>query len=399
MDVFEDAGRKATSDNAQPHTRIAGFAVMAASSQSQEDYAFSSGLRTLDTSSTFEQDMTCDTVLWIASVSKLMTAVAALSCVERGLISLDEDVTRVLPDLKDRGILEGFDGDGKPKIRLRKNIATLRQFLSHTSGMGYDIMIPSLAQWQGGKPLAFCGSFEIGFSKLPFLYEPGESWAYSASYDWAGKIVERLTGGTLGQYLSKIMWEPLDMKSTTFHLEGRPDLLTRLATLTNRTEDGVLMTIPDIYARPAKDESGGAGVFSTASDILKLLKSLLRKDATVLKPETTELLFTPQLKPCSVEVLETKLRTPETRLGVTAAITSHVPLNHSLAGLLALSDTDTGRKKYSVQWGGLPNLSWWIDPNGDRCGVYVSQMLPKYDQPTIDLKLQFESAVYRNWEA
>lgn len=144
----------------------------------QEDYAFSSGLRTLDSLSDSDPNMTCDTVLWIASVSKLMTAVAALSCVERGLISLDEDVTRVLPELKDRGILEGFDSEGKPILRARKNIVTLRygvsirrlddsvntslcyrQFLSHTSGMGYDIMVPLLAEWQGGKPLAFQGTF------------------------------------------------------------------------------------------------------------------------------------------------------------------------------------------------------------------------------------------------
>lgn len=183
-------------------------------------------------------------------------------------------------------------------------------------------------------------------------------------FDWKSMLtrlinqIERLTGCTLGQYLSKIMWEPLGMKSTTFHLEDRPDLLIRLATLSNRTESGGLTSIPDMYARPAKDDSGGAGVFSTASDILRLLKSLLKKDGKVLKPETTELIFTPQLKPCSVEALETKLRTPETRLGVTAAIATQVPLNHSLSGLLALSDTDTGRKKHSLQWGGLPNLSW-----------------------------------------
>jgi CubicO group peptidase (beta-lactamase class C family) len=154
------------------------------------------------------------------------------------------------------------------------------------------------------------------------------------------------------------MWEPLAMSSTTFHLEQRPDLLDRLANLTNRTEDGVLMAVPDMYAQPAKDDSGGAGVFSTTSDILKLLKSLLRKDDSLLKRETKELLFKPQLKPALVEVLETRLRTPETRLGVTAAIASHVPLNHSVIGLLATSDTDTGRKHHSVQWGGLPNLSW-----------------------------------------
>ena len=154
------------------------------------------------------------------------------------------------------------------------------------------------------------------------------------------------------------MWEPVKMSSTTFRLEDRPDLVDRLASLSYRTEDGGLATMPHIYERLAKDDSGGAGVFSTASDILKLLKSLLRKDGKVIKPETTNLLFTPQLGQGSIQALEERLRNPATKLGVTFGLEDDIALNHGLGGLLVLSDIDTGRKKNSLQWGGLPNLAW-----------------------------------------
>lgn len=120
----------------------------------QADYAFSSGLRTLDPSSPSDRNMTCDTVLWVASVSKLMTAVAALSCVEHDLISLDEDVTSVLPELKDRGILEGIDSEGKPILRPRKNMVTLRyraclQMRAHSTDISLSQTLVKPYQWYG----------------------------------------------------------------------------------------------------------------------------------------------------------------------------------------------------------------------------------------------------------
>jgi len=72
-----------------------------------------------------------ETTFWLLSATKLMTAVAALQCIERGLISLDEDITRVLPEWKDPNLLEGFEpGSGKPILRKAKNKLTLRYISS-----------------------------------------------------------------------------------------------------------------------------------------------------------------------------------------------------------------------------------------------------------------------------
>jgi CubicO group peptidase (beta-lactamase class C family) len=89
-----------------------------------------------------------DSTFWIASCTKLMTTVAALQCVEKGLFTLDEDVTRILPEWKDADILTGFDDEGKPKLVKAKNTITLRKLLSHSSGMGYDLMDPNLIKWR-----------------------------------------------------------------------------------------------------------------------------------------------------------------------------------------------------------------------------------------------------------
>ena len=92
----------------------------------EDDYSFAAGVRSLDSAPESTQHMDCDTVLWIASVSKLMTSVAAMSCVERGLVTLDEDISRVLPELKDIKILYSFDNLGKPVLQPSQNTITLR---------------------------------------------------------------------------------------------------------------------------------------------------------------------------------------------------------------------------------------------------------------------------------
>jgi CubicO group peptidase (beta-lactamase class C family) len=89
-----------------------------------------------------------DTVMWLASCSKLVTAVAALQCVERGLFTLDDaaDVDRLLPEWKALDVLTGFSEDGKPLLQPAKEKITLRRLLTHTSGIAYDFMNPSLTQ-------------------------------------------------------------------------------------------------------------------------------------------------------------------------------------------------------------------------------------------------------------
>ena len=89
-------------------------------------------------------DMKDDTLVWIASCTKLMTTVAAMQCVEKGLFTLDEDISRILPEWKSPDILTGFEKTGEPTLRKATKIITVRQLMSHSSGMGYDMLNPQL---------------------------------------------------------------------------------------------------------------------------------------------------------------------------------------------------------------------------------------------------------------
>src|SRR6266536_4245355 len=87
--------------------------------------------------------------MWVASCTKLMTTIAALQCVEKGLFTLDEDVSRIVSELKDPEIITGFDeASGKPKLVKAKNTITLRRMLMHSSGLTYDMMNPDLMKWR-----------------------------------------------------------------------------------------------------------------------------------------------------------------------------------------------------------------------------------------------------------
>lgn len=146
------------------------------------------------------------------------------------------------------------------------------------------------------------------------------------------------------------------MHSTTFHVEDRPDLATRLATVSNRTEDALLTVNQPLYARPARDDSGGAGAYSTPADLIKFLYAVLCADPRLLRAETFDEMFRPQLE--DSKYLENTLGDPAYRLGVTTSLPEGVSINFGLGGLLCLSDLDTGRKGGSMQWGGYPNLAW-----------------------------------------
>lgn len=129
---------------------------------------------------------------------------------ENGTISLDDDVTDLLPTLKRQRILKGFKTDGEPILEDRTSPITLRHLLTHSAGTGYDFSNEVLRRVQSflGEHLSSKPTIEQRFH-LPLLFEPGGSWNYGCAIDWAGKLVEVLTGLKLEMYMSKYIWQPL----------------------------------------------------------------------------------------------------------------------------------------------------------------------------------------------
>lgn len=182
---------------------------------------------------------------WIASCIKLMTTIAALQFIERGLFSLDssDDVKRLIPELTiSKDLITGIDESGSPIIEKTTTDLTLRHLLTHTSGIGYDACSPLLQYWRqsrGEELQSFCGEVIKGYL-TPFLFTPGSSWKYGTGLDWAGLMVERANRGKkLGQYMKENIWDPFNMTPTIFNLAENKSVRERLVDMFTRLLEGV----------------------------------------------------------------------------------------------------------------------------------------------------------------
>ena len=159
-------------------------------------------------------DMTPDTVVWIASMTKSVTGAAAMQLVERGKLSLDGPAKAVIPALGEVGVLDGFDANGKPKTRKARRDITLRHLLTHTAGFGYDIWSPEIAKYMEAMEVPGVISCQNKALTTPLLFDPGERWFYGINIDFAGKMVEAVSGQKLGKYMQDNHFGPLGMDST-----------------------------------------------------------------------------------------------------------------------------------------------------------------------------------------
>ncbi|KIW69789.1 hypothetical protein PV04_02121 [Phialophora macrospora] len=371
--------------------KIVGAVVVAADASGNILHCDAKGATSVDPKTA--KPMSEDTTFWIASCTKLLTTVCALQNVEQGKLILDDDVSGILPEWTSPDILTGWD-NGQPRFKKATKKITLRQLLTHSSGMGYDFLSPELAKWrewrgEGVRP----GGGDITIQYFaPLLYEPGENWAYSVSIDWAGKMVERVNGGiSLGDYMEKNIFEPLGMSSTGFRPEKNEKISRNLCPTTKRTPEGDFVPTEPYAIQNPKDDLGGGGLYSAAPDYVKVLISLLRNDGKLLRPETVKSMFSPQLSDDShlTATVNEPLAGPMFRSGVDSAA-----WNFGLGGILNMEDVDGVCKKGTLTWGGLPNLFWWIDPAAGNCGMYASQLIPPGDAESMALALAYRKNIF-----
>ncbi|KAJ4372900.1 hypothetical protein N0V83_003191 [Neocucurbitaria cava] len=391
VSAFEDAIKRAvTADSGR---LLAGVTLAAAGSRGRDepseprDYLAAYGTLQPDPASPTVSNAT---VMWLASCSKLVTAIATLQCVERGLFTLDdpEDADRLLPEWRNPEILTGWTDDDSPILQPAKEKITLRKLLTHTSGVAYDFMHPTLLRWRqsrGEGPLSMQAPITEGFA-TPLVFEPGSGFAYGGGLDLAGLMVARSNGCTLEVYMRRNVFDVLGMDDTSFYLEHN-DIRKRLMPMTCRaTPDGPLVDGYGSYVAldatvSPRDEYGGAGLYGTAQDYLKLLKSVLRNDGQLLKSESIEQLF----KPCLSHATQASLHQTLSDAMAASIMIPGEPLvgthgagewSHALGGIVALQDSDQGLKAGCMRWGGAPNLKWWMDKKGGTCGMFATQLFP-----------------------
>ncbi len=341
--------------------------------------------------------MTANSVFWIASMTKAVTAAAGMQLVEQGKLSLDEPIGKVLPDLASPQVLEGFDAKGEPKLRPAKKPITLRQLMTHTAGFAYDMWNGDMVAYleKTGTPgITTCQNAAL---KTPLMTDPGTRWEYGTNIDFVGKAVEAVSGKRLDAYLRDHMFTPLGMNDTGFKISDA--MRKHLVGMHARGEDGALATIPFELEQAPEFHMGGGGLYGTAADYIKFTQMILNKGRgngnQLLKPETVA-----QMGQNNIGDL--------TMGKMTAAIgwaTNDVDLypdivkKWGLSFLINTAKTSEGRSAGSLAWAGLANTYFWIDPARNVTGVILMQLLPFADKKCLEAFAGFERGVYAGLDA
>jgi methyl acetate hydrolase len=343
-------------------------------------------------------DMTADSVFWIASMTKALTATAAMQLVEQGKLQLDEPISKVLPELAAPQVLEGFDDKGQPKLRPAKRPITLRQLLTHTAGFTYDLWDADTAQYVKAANLPGIISCKNAALTTPLAFDPGDRWEYGINIDFAGKAVEAVSGQRLNVYLREHIFQPLGMKDTDFVIG--PDQKKRLVTVHARKPDGGLDPIE--FGVPQEPEffMGGGGLYGTGRDYLAFLQMLMHggefNGARLLRPETVAQMSKNNIGDVNISrvVLKTTAppSTPDVDMG---QLFPGQDIKWGLSFLINPQEGPAGRSGGSLSWAGLANTYFWVDPSKHVAGVILTQILPFVDPRVLSLYGKFESGVYK----
>lgn len=231
-----------------------------------------------------------DTIFRIASMTKPVTAAAAMVLVEEGELGLEDPVDPWLPELSDPRVLTSLGGPLDDTVPAERPI-TLRHLLALEPGIGAIMVFPprhpiQFAMSEAGVapgPSIFSGTpeeFMASIGSLPLVHQPGEGWLYHTGLDIAGVLVARAAGTSLDDFMAERIFEPLGMTDTGFFVPA--DKLDRLATAYHRNEEGELVVWDEArggeFASAPAFQSGGAGLASTADDYLAFARMMLNED-------------------------------------------------------------------------------------------------------------------------
>lgn len=358
-------------------------------------YAGARGVRDLGAKEA--EPFTLDTVCAMFSTTKAVGSTACLQLAEAGLLDLDAPAENYVPRLGAVQVVEGIAEGGEPRLRPPKRAVTTRHLLTHTSGFGYDTfneVYRRLRKATGRPPVtqATWASLET-----PLLFDPGEDWAYGSGIDWAGMVVEAITGKRLGAVLEANIFRPLEMHSTAFTMT--PGMRKRRATMHTRKGDGSLSPNPDFELPQAPElHMAGHGLYGTALDYASFIRMWLNDGAgpggaRVLRPETVAVAARNHLPPGMVIK---PLRGVNQRLANDFEFFPGVPKSWSLGFMVNEAAAPTGRAAGSLAWAGLANLYYWIDRTRGVGGIWATQIFPFGDKGSMDGFLAFERTIYRH---
>ncbi|MDL2399887.1 serine hydrolase domain-containing protein [Rhizobium mayense] len=364
-------GVNAAIDSALANKRLVGTVVLIARN-GELVYSRAAGLADRENKVAMKEDA----IFRLASITKPIVTIAAMRLVEQGRIGLGDPITKWLPDFRPR-----LPNGGEAVIRIR-------HLLTHTSGLGY-----TFAEAQDG-PYHRAGvsdgldtpgrSLADNLKRVasaPLLFPPGEGWQYSLAMDVLGGILEKETGGALGEVVAELVMKPLGLSDTAFSVRDRSRLAVAYMNGASEPQpmgqealvpilDNFIRFAPDRMFNPGSYHSGGAGMAGTASDILAILEAI-RKDGTpLLNADTVKTMVTDQAGG--------HMQTQQAGFGfgygwsvVTDPVAAQAPFS-----------------KGTIKWGGVYGHSWFVDPQKKLTVVALTNTAIEgmWGQFTIDLR-------------
>ena len=328
--------------------------------------------------------MTTDTIFRIASMTKAVTSAAVLQLVEQGRVKLDDPADKFLPAFRHLQVVDSFSATtGAYTLHAAKRPPTVRELLTHTSGLAYNFVSATVRDFKPRNG----DTFDAG----PLIFDPGQRWYYGPSTWWLGKLVEAASGKTLEAYVHDSIARPLGMRDTGFNVP--PQDQSRVSTLSTR-EHGVLVEQPPAPIPVVAEFRGDGGLFSTALDYIHFEQMVLNdgqlNGARIVSPKTIEAMTTNQIGAMGVPALKTAM--PERSNDFTFVDDGRD--KWSLAFLITSREMPGRRSAGSLSWGGIDNTYYWIDQRRGVAGVIMMQFLPFADAKALSVYDTFERGTY-----
>ncbi len=343
-----------------------------------------------------------DTIYRIYSMTKPITAVAAMMLFEEGKLRLEHEVARYLPEYADVKVWDGGTADA-PNLRAPDRPMTLLDLFTHTSGLTYGFLfqheVDAIYRRElKGAERGTLREFVRQIAGLPLVFSPGEQFNYGHSIDVLGAIVEVVSGQTLDVFFRTRIFEPLSMTDTGFSVPS--DQLHRLGAcyaIDEKTGKAVLSdgagAASKLYASQPSLLNAGGGLVSTLADYHRFAQMLLEggalDGARLLSPKTVEFMTLNHL-PEGKSILD---------MGDKTFAEGRMEGNGFCLLGSVVTDTVATRQPSSLgtfAWGGLASTYFWIDPEEQIIGVQMTQLIPSSTYP---VRSQFQQLAYAAIEA
>ncbi|GAA5195475.1 serine hydrolase [Rugosimonospora acidiphila] len=317
--------------------------------------------------------MRSDTIFRVASMTKPVVAVAAMTLVEDGVLGLDDAVDDHLPELADRRVLRRPDGPLDDTVPAARPI-TLRDLLTFRMGFGMSPAVPldapimvSASERQVNVappktlPELTAREWLARFGELPLMFQPGEQWAYHTSATVLGILISRAAGRKLDDYLRERVFAPLEMRDSGFAVPaGKRD---RFATQYGVDPDSGKLVVFDgpgddsKWAQVPPSPDGGADLLSTVDDYLAFARMLASGGGEILSPASVSQMITDQLAPGQSTF------DPGTGWG------------------FGMSVMRSGEHAGEYGWSGGTGTCWFNDPAADLVAILLTQRMWDSPQP------------------